>query len=101
MIIASGVVAFRSQRSHTNYCNPSNMEHHFTLILLISIRNIMRKIKILHRKLEIGKILKKLSKTPILRLNPLCCIKQKQFHRNWKKQTGKVRKLQVFKVNQI
>ena len=79
MFIASGVIAFRSQRSHTNYCNPSNLEHQFTLILLISTRNIMRKIKILHRKLEIGKIFKNLSKTLILRLNPLCCINKNSF----------------------
>ena len=39
----------------------------------------MRKIKILHQKLEIGKILKNLSKTPILRLNPLCCINKNSF----------------------
>ena len=39
----------------------------------------MREIKILHRKLEIGKILKNLSKTPILRLNPLCCINKNGF----------------------
>ena len=79
MIIASGVVAIRSQRSHTNYCNPSNLGHQFILILLISSRNIKREIKILHRKLEIGKILKKLSKTPILRLNPLSCINKNSF----------------------
>ena len=39
----------------------------------------MREIKILHRKLEIRKILKNLSKTPILRLNPLCCIIKNNF----------------------
>ena len=39
----------------------------------------MRKIKILHRKLEIGKILKNLSKTLILHLNPLCCINKNSF----------------------
>ena len=32
---------------------------------------------------------------------PLMMYKQKQFHRNWKKQTRKVRKLQVFIANQI
>ena len=74
MFIALGVVAFRLQRSHTNYCNPCNLEDQFTLILLISTRNIKRKIKILHRKLEIGKIKKNLSKTPTLRLKPLRCI---------------------------
>ena len=79
MFIASGVIAFRSQRSHTNYCNSSNMEHQFTLILLISTRNVMREIKILHRKLEIGKILKNLSKTLILRLNLLCRINKNSF----------------------
>ena len=39
----------------------------------------MRKIKILHRKLEIGKILKNLSKTLILHLNSLCCISKNSF----------------------
>ena len=39
----------------------------------------MRKIKILHRKLEIGKIFKHLSKTLILRLNPLSCINKNSF----------------------
>ena len=39
----------------------------------------MRKIKILHRKLEIGKIFKNLSKILILRLNPLCCINKNSF----------------------
>ena len=71
MFIASGVVAFRSQRSHANYCNLSILGHLFTLILLIFTKNTKLEIKILHRKLEIGKILKNLSKTPILRLNPL------------------------------
>ena len=61
----------------------------------------MREIKILHRKLEIGKILKKYVKNPHFTLEPLMLYKQKQFHPNWKKQTGKARKLQVFIVNQI
>ena len=39
----------------------------------------MRKIKILHQKLEIGKILKNLSKTLILRLDLLCCINKNSF----------------------
>ena len=101
MFIASGVVAFRSQCSHTNYCNPSNLGHLFTLILLISTKYIMHEIKILHRKLEIGKTLKKLSKTLILRLNPLRCINKNSFIPMGKKQKEKVRKLQVFIGNQI
>ena len=39
----------------------------------------MREIKILHRKLEMGKIFKNLSKTPILRLNALRCINKNSF----------------------
>ena len=39
----------------------------------------MREIKILHRKLEISKIFKNLPKTPILRLNPLCCVNKNSF----------------------
>ena len=61
----------------------------------------MREIKILHRKLEIGKISKKFVKNPYFTLEPLMLYKQKRFHCNWKKQTGKVRKIQVFIANQI
>ena len=43
--VASDVVGLRSQRSHANYCNPCNLEQYFTLILLISARNIKREIK--------------------------------------------------------
>ena len=79
MFIALGVVTFRLQSSHANFCNPSNLGQQYTLILLISTRNIMREIKILHRKLEIGKIFKNLSKPPILHLNPLRCINKNSF----------------------
>ena len=61
----------------------------------------MREIKILRRKLEIGKTFKNLSKTPHFTLEPLMLNTQKQFHHNGKKQTGKVRKIQVFIANQI
>ena len=61
----------------------------------------MGEIKILHRKLEIDEIFKKFVKNPHFTLEPLMLYKQKQFHPNWKKQTGKVRKLQVFIANQI
>ena len=39
----------------------------------------MREIKILHQKLEMGKIFLNLSKPPILRLNPLHCINKNSF----------------------
>ena len=52
----------------------------------------MREIKILHRKLEIGKIFKNLSKTPILRLNPLCWTNKNSFiimKKNKQEKSGK------------
>ena len=67
-------MAFRPRHSHVNYCNQLDLEHQFTLIFLISTWNIQRKIKILPRKPEIGKILQNLSKTPILLLNLWSCI---------------------------
>ena len=77
LFIASGVIAFRSQRSHANYCNSSNLGYQFTLTFLISTTNIKREIKIWHWKPEIGKISKNLSKTHILLLNPSSCLNKK------------------------
>ena len=56
----------------------------------------MRKIKILHWKLEIGKIFKNLSKTPILRLNPLGCINKNSFIVIEKNKQEKSRKFKFF-----
>ena len=59
-----GVVALLSPRSHANYCNPSNLEQHFTLILLIFTRNIIsEKLKFYAKKQKLAN-LKKLLKTP-------------------------------------
>ena len=100
MFIALGVVAFYSQRTHANHCNPSNLAHQFTLILLFPTRNIKRKIKIFHPKPKIGKISKNFQN---LHFTPesLTWYKQKQYHHNWQKQTKEVRKIQVFIANQI
>ena len=76
-VCCSDLVAFRLQRIHANYCNPFNLGHQFTLILLISTRHIKLEIKILYRKPDIGKDSKNLSKTPILLLNLLLCINKK------------------------
>ena len=49
---------------------------------------------------KLAKLQKKFVKNRNFTFEPLTLYKQKQYHCNWQKQKGKVRKIQVFIANQ-